>query len=59
MEKIKTQLKLSPYDPEKKSKLIIDVANTIGTGSLLVQHLNNDEHEKEVNIINVGSCLLP
>ena len=42
LEIMKTQLKLTPYDPKKKLKLIIDGANTIEAGFLLVQHLNDD-----------------
>ena len=42
-----------------KLKLITDGANTLGTGFLLVQHLNEPEPEKGFQIINVGSSLLP
>ena len=48
----------NPYDLMKKLKMIIDRAKTVGTGFLLVQHINDDEPEKGVNIINAGSCLL-
>ena len=59
LEIIQKQLKLSPYDPEKKSKLIINGANTIDTGFLLLQHLNDIEPEKGFQIMNASSCLLP
>ena len=56
---MKNQMKLSPYDPTKKLKLIIDRAKTVGTGFLHIQNINDDEPKKGVNIINAGSCLLP
>ena len=56
---MQTQIKLSPYDPTKKLKLVIDGASSIGTGFILIQQLNEDKPEKGCKIINAGSCLLP
>ena len=56
---MKNQIKLSPYDPTKKLKLIIDRAKSVGTGFLLIQHINDIKPERGINIINVGLCLLP
>ena len=55
----KTQIKLSPYDPAKKLKLVIDGASSIGTGFILVQLLDEKHPEKGCNIIHAGSSLLP
>ena len=35
MEIMKTRIKLSPYDPNKRLRLIIDGAKTVGTGFVL------------------------
>ena len=56
---MQTQIKLSPYDPTKKLKLIIDGASSLGTGFILIQHLNDEQPEKGCKIVNAGSCLLP
>ena len=34
---MQTQIKLSPYNPSKELKLVIDDASSIGTGFILVQ----------------------
>ena len=56
---MKQQIKLSPYDPAKKLKLVIDGASSIGIGSLLIQHLNDEKPEKGCSIIQAGASLLP
>ena len=56
---MQTQIKLSPYDPTKKLKLVIDGASSLGTGFILIQHLNDEQPEKGCKIVNAGSCLLP
>ena len=53
------QVKLSPYNPAKKLKLVIDGASSIGTGFILVQLLDKKQPEKRCNIIHAGSSLLP
>ena len=37
---MQTQIKLSPYDPSKKLKLVINGASSIGTGFILVKLLD-------------------
>ena len=56
---MKSQIKLSPYNPAKKLKLVIDGASSIGTGYILCQLINEAKPEAGCNIINAGSCLLP
>ena len=58
-ESIKKSLKLSPYDPNQKLRLIIDGSRTIGTGFILVQYINDDDVKEGIKIINAGSSLLP
>ena len=53
------EIKLSPYDPSKKLKLVIDSASSLSTGFLLKQQLNNVKPEKGCNIVHAGSGLLP
>ena len=55
MEIMKTRIKLSPYNPTKRFRLIIDGAKTIGTGFFLCQYLNDKNPSKGVNIIHAGS----
>ena len=43
---MQTQIKLSPYNPSKKLKLVIDGASSIGTGFLPVQLL----YERDVTL---------
>ena len=38
---MKKQLKLTPYDPGKKLRLVIDGARTAGTGFLLIQYVDD------------------
>ena len=56
---MQTQIKLSPYNPENKLKMVIDGASSIGTGFLLVQMIDDEKPEKGCNIIHAGSALLP
>ena len=53
---MKSQIKLSPYNPAKKLKLVIDGASSIGTGYILCQLINEAKPEAGCNIINAGSC---
>ena len=56
---MKKSLKLSPYNPEQKLRLIIDGSRTIGTGFILIQYINDDNVKDGIKIINAGSALLP
>ena len=56
---MKKTLKLSPYNPEQKLRLIIDGSRTVGTGFILVQYINDEKVEEGIKIINAGSALLP
>ena len=56
---MKKSLKLSPYNPDQKLRLIIDGSRTVGTGYILVQYINDDNVEEGIKIINAGSALLP
>ena len=53
------QLKLSPYDPKQKLRLVIDGARTAGTGFLLIQDVDDKDVMKGVKIIHSGSNILP
>ena len=55
MDIMKTRIKLSPYDPTKRLRLIIDGAKTVGTGFVLCQYVNEENPSKGVNIIHAGS----
>ena len=55
MDIMKTRIKLSPYDPTKRLRLIIDGAKTVGTGFVLCQYINEENPCKGVNIIHAGS----
>ena len=59
LEIMQTQIKLSPYNPKKKLRLVIDGASSIGAGFMLVQFRNDDKREMGCNIIQAGSGLLP
>ena len=52
-------LRLSPYNPARKLRLIIDGSRTIGTGFVLIQYVNDDNVKEGIKIINAGSSLLP
>ena len=56
---MKKSLKLSPYNPDQKLRLIIDGSRTVGTGFLLIQYINDENVEEGIKIINAGSALLP
>ena len=56
---MKKSLKLSPYNPDQKLRLIIDGSRTVGTGFILVQYINDENVEEGIKIINAGSALLP
>ena len=42
MEIMKTRINISPYDPKKRLRLIIDGAKTIGTGFVLCKQKSKD-----------------
>ena len=55
---MKLSLKLSPYNPEQKLRLIIDGSRTIGTGFILIQYINDDNVKDQHNYHrNVNSVL--
>ena len=56
---MKKQLKLSPYDPTKKLRLVIYGAQTVGTGFLLIQYVDEKDIHKGVQIIHSGPNILP
>ena len=58
-QRMKKQLKLSPYNPNQRLRLVIDGARTAGTGFLLIQYADDKDVAKGVNIIHSGSNLLP
>ena len=43
---MKKQLKLSPYNPKQKLRLVIDGAWTAGTGILLIQYVDDKDVAK-------------
>ena len=55
MDIMKTRIKLSPYDPTKRLRLIIDRVKTVGTGFVLCQYINEENPSKGVNIIHAGA----
>ena len=56
---MRKQLKLSPYDPKEKLRLVIDSAQTAGTGVLYIQYVDDKDVVKGLKIIHSGSNLLP
>ena len=48
---MKKQLKLSPYDPSKKLRLVID-ARMAGTGFLLIQYVDDKDIHIGIQIIH-------
>ena len=56
---MKQSLKLSPYNPEQKLRVIIDRSRTIGTGFILIQYINDEDVKEGIKIINARSALLP
>ena len=55
MNVMKTRIKLSPYDPKKRLRLIIEGAKTVGTGFVLCQYVNEANPSQRVNIIHTGA----
>ena len=53
-----TQIRLSPYDPEKQLRLIIDGASSLGVGYVLFQYLNDQDPAKGAVIISANSSML-
>ena len=49
---MKTRIKLSPYDPTKRLRHIIDGAKTVNTGFVLCQYLDEENPSKGGNIIH-------
>ena len=47
---MQTQIKLSPYNPSKKLKLVIDGASSIGTGFILVQLLDENHQRRDATL---------
>ena len=43
---MRKQLKLSPYDPKQKLRLVIDGAQTAGTSFLLIQYVDDKDVAK-------------
>ena len=52
-------MKLGPYNPNKKLRLVIDRARTTGTGFLLIQYVDDKDIQKGIQIIHPGSNVLP
>ena len=52
---MKTRIKLSPNDPTKRLRLIIDGVKTVGMGFILCQYLNEEDPSKEVKKIHAGA----
>ena len=52
---MKTRIELSPYDPTKRLRIIIDGAKTVGTVFILCQYLNEENPSKGVKIIHAGA----
>ena len=55
---MRTWIRLSPYDPTKRLRLVIDEAKTVGTGCVICQYLNEENASKGVNNIYAGSVKL-
>ena len=52
---MQTRIRLSPYDPTKRLRLVKDGIKTVGTGFILIQYLNKAKPEKGVKIIHAGA----
>ena len=46
------KIRLSPFDPDKTPHLILDGANSVGLGYMLVQFVDEEDHSKGVQIIS-------
>ena len=55
---IVSHIRLSPDDPKKELRLIIDGASSIGVGFVLFQYLDDQHPEKGALIINAKSSIL-
>ena len=53
-----SHIRLSPYDPQKVLRLIVDGAYSIGVGFCLFQYLDDQHPEKGALFINANSSLL-
>ena len=42
------KIRLSPFDPDKTPHLILDGANSVGLGYMLVQFADEEDHSKGV-----------
>ena len=47
LEIMQQQIKLTPYNPKKKLRLVIDGASSIGTGFILVQFRDDKTRRKD------------
>ena len=56
---MKTQIRLSPYNPKQKLKIVIDGARPAGTEFLLIKNISNENPEKGIKNMNALSCSLP
>ena len=52
-----TQIQLSPYNPEKVLRLLIDGASSIGVGYCLFQFLDDTDPAKGAVIISANSSI--
>ena len=50
---MKKQIKLSPYDPDKKLRLVIDGGRTAGTGFLFIQNVDDKDIHGEHNPLRI------
>ena len=52
------QIRLSPYDPSKPLRLVIDGASSLGVGFVLFQWLDEVDESKGAAIINANASML-
>ena len=52
---MQTRIRLSPYDPTKYLRLVIDGAKTVGTGFILIQYLNEAKRDFYCSMIRMGA----
>ena len=52
------QIRLSPFNPDRKINILIDGANSSGVGYVFYQNLNDEEPNGEVTIVNANSSAL-
>ena len=53
-----TQIRITPFDPAKVLRLVIDGASSIGVGFVLFQYIDDEDPEKGAVIINANSSML-